>query len=1082
MRRLALAFIALFVSIPSVAQTAALPVQYCTAGGTQATTQGSKSTNYLQGVIPSCSVTVYLTGTTTLATIYSDKLSTPLANPFTASNKGAFIIFAAVNQGYDVVLSGGVAPNTYPAPVTIVQVYPSQQIINPGGGTVNTTSGYKMLSGPSASGAVAQATNCYSDVTGNNVTCPGAMLAQNIVINAGQFGVKCDGANDDTTAIQAALTYANAQGGGVVLFPPGNGTCNFIGGLVIYSNTKLDVGKHHMLRVDTVAGTANLLNESFLNPVRTCTDIVSTNASATISSATCNFTSADVGRSITCAGIGYQATYVQPLTARIVSSSGSTNAVLDTAAGKNATGVSCVISNVDQNIEVMGGNWDRASITPGTFFNSYGFVFEHADHTYFHDLQISTTTIQGYATIFGDTQYTHVENIVLDQHKDSIHFAGPGSYATIRNIKGTGGDDLVALIGMSMGGSFNSYHDTAGDFNHFVISNLDAATYASGSMNLVDMSWGGFYDILISGISGHSKTGAYCPAHAIGIQDALNYPPSIVSGLVVDGVGGCFVNTMFNLQDSQGQSITLKNLHTGTGSAANYPVISVNTAAGGGPTTHINSLSIDGWTKDQDGVLNNGLLAIPSGSIDTLILNNLTPYFDTAGSQAIVYASATGTIGSIVGANIAPYYGKTGAAIHAFSNANTSSAIGSISLSNVTLNYASGATGPGAGGALIHGPFGIIKVANSHFNFNDTSTSYVIDNVNSVAGEVAQVTNSTMTQGSGFFIIYGANAFTAQVDGYASIGSKYFVYSTATGALDVGLNGFTGGFSQPPFRLNSGTADALNIRCGSINPAWSGTGLQHGAGTLTMNVFCPQFPIDIALLQNTLGASAYNTNAGSGQLGPNINNGSAWLSMLGIPGSLSANNDWLGTNTFVTQAVRDNSTKAATTAYADAASNECQTLRLATPVAITGVTGETNATSFVFPFNLTTNGSVRLRLWGLTAAGNGGSDTSAFVVRIGLTANGPTAGTALASSTATGASKNNFIETLITEGGATNQSSLSRFCTAGNGSCAIQQSATGPMTYALTISAPNNSLFLNINPNTAGDTSTLEWAEATFCQ
>lgn len=110
------------------AQTAAIQ-QHCFLGGTAAKTSGLSSSNYLNGIIPHCAVTVYLTGTQTLATIYSDASNAPLANPFLANtlssvNPGGWIFWAAVNQGYDIVMSGGDAPNTYPQPVTLVDQFP----------------------------------------------------------------------------------------------------------------------------------------------------------------------------------------------------------------------------------------------------------------------------------------------------------------------------------------------------------------------------------------------------------------------------------------------------------------------------------------------------------------------------------------------------------------------------------------------------------------------------------------------------------------------------------------------------------------------------------------------------------------------------------------------------------------------------------------------------------------------------------------------------------------------------------------------------------------------------------------------
>jgi hypothetical protein len=100
-------------SYPVFCQTAALPIYSCVQQGVKAKVSGLNSTNYMQGIVPSCTVKVYLTGTQTIAT------TTP-QSPFTANTDGSIPpIYAAVNQVYDVVLSGGISPNTYPSPVTI---------------------------------------------------------------------------------------------------------------------------------------------------------------------------------------------------------------------------------------------------------------------------------------------------------------------------------------------------------------------------------------------------------------------------------------------------------------------------------------------------------------------------------------------------------------------------------------------------------------------------------------------------------------------------------------------------------------------------------------------------------------------------------------------------------------------------------------------------------------------------------------------------------------------------------------------------------------------------------------------------
>jgi hypothetical protein len=200
------------------------PIQgFCDQGGKKALFSGTKSTNYLQGDVPACTVTVYVhgwespieasytsggtiagstgetctvtfdsgdvaaTGTVTLtgdntitsgnaitintygdyssipttatlsngtatcsgeaqvtatlgpsyATIYSDQESTGMANPFTAAGAtsiapGAWLMWVDSSEGYDIVLSGGVAPNSYESAYTWgTDVYPrSSEAVN----------------------------------------------------------------------------------------------------------------------------------------------------------------------------------------------------------------------------------------------------------------------------------------------------------------------------------------------------------------------------------------------------------------------------------------------------------------------------------------------------------------------------------------------------------------------------------------------------------------------------------------------------------------------------------------------------------------------------------------------------------------------------------------------------------------------------------------------------------------------------------------------------------------------------------------------------------------------------------------
>ena len=138
MRRLNLLWLLIVAAATAYGQNVAFN-GFCVKGGISAVVQGLNSTNKLQGIIPSCKVEVFLTGTTTHATIYADSVGTPLSNPFTAdalsaAAPGKWLFFAATGQGYDVTLSGGIPPNAYSLPVTLTDL-----IVGGGGGGTGVT-------------------------------------------------------------------------------------------------------------------------------------------------------------------------------------------------------------------------------------------------------------------------------------------------------------------------------------------------------------------------------------------------------------------------------------------------------------------------------------------------------------------------------------------------------------------------------------------------------------------------------------------------------------------------------------------------------------------------------------------------------------------------------------------------------------------------------------------------------------------------------------------------------------------------------------------------------------------------------
>jgi hypothetical protein len=219
-------------SLPALAQTTNPVSGYCDLGGSKAQVSGLGSTNYQQGDIPGCTISVYLHGTLSLATIYADGSSTPLSNPFTAvvstsPNAGFYIFWAATGQAYDVVASGGTSPNTYPAPQTIKEIFLGG---GGGGGGSNCPVGvlYDIQFFLSTG-------NCGSDTgigqinpTTHTITEYIASMAQQVnVSDATHSGQVCQGhstgsAVDSAYCTQPSATFSPTPTGGYGTFPPDN--------------------------------------------------------------------------------------------------------------------------------------------------------------------------------------------------------------------------------------------------------------------------------------------------------------------------------------------------------------------------------------------------------------------------------------------------------------------------------------------------------------------------------------------------------------------------------------------------------------------------------------------------------------------------------------------------------------------------------------------------------------------------------------------------------------------------------------------------------------------------------------------
>src|SRR5690242_5692530 len=106
MKLFILCLFTLVISWPSYAMERAYG--WCEQGGKKVIAIGSQLD--VQQSFPSCTITVYLAGTLTPATLMPDAAGTiPLSNPFTGSTTGYWFFYAADGH-YDAKLSGSGIP------------------------------------------------------------------------------------------------------------------------------------------------------------------------------------------------------------------------------------------------------------------------------------------------------------------------------------------------------------------------------------------------------------------------------------------------------------------------------------------------------------------------------------------------------------------------------------------------------------------------------------------------------------------------------------------------------------------------------------------------------------------------------------------------------------------------------------------------------------------------------------------------------------------------------------------------------------------------------------------------------------